>query len=207
VRGWSRRAVAPSFRGAGRAREPGIHGHCRSPGLVGPSVHSFRGLCLLGNPGMATGDEMTHCFQVTAPEQCASAGATDGMRHDHVLLRRAQRGDGRQWRRSDRISPPRSGARSQNPELRPVSEFIVALPLQGFVHALGVLENVRDRFTEQGLIGPADLPKAAPASAQANEVAEFLLTGASCRAIPGSGLRLHRCECSGSQSTVNPRVN
>ena len=45
--------------------------------------------------------------------------------------------------------------RGGNRELRPVGEFIVALPVQGFVHALGVLENVRDRFVEQGLITPA----------------------------------------------------
>ena len=45
--------------------------------------------------------------------------------------------------------------RGGNRELRPVSEFIVALPLQGFVHALGVLENVRERFVVQGVITPA----------------------------------------------------
>jgi hypothetical protein len=44
-------------------------------------------------------------------------------------------------------------------ELHPVSEFTVALPLQGFVHALGVLDNVRERFVAQGLITPAGAPK------------------------------------------------
>jgi hypothetical protein len=45
--------------------------------------------------------------------------------------------------------------RGGNRELRPVGEFVVALPVQGFVHALGVLENVRERFVAQGLITPA----------------------------------------------------
>jgi hypothetical protein len=33
------------------------------------------------------------------------------------------------------------------------------LPVQGFVHALGVLENARARFAEQGLLGPAGSPE------------------------------------------------
>jgi len=45
--------------------------------------------------------------------------------------------------------------RGQNRELRPVVEFIVALPLQGFVHAVVALENLRDRFAAQGVINPA----------------------------------------------------
>jgi hypothetical protein len=49
--------------------------------------------------------------------------------------------------------------RGQNRELRPVTEFIVALPMQGFLHALGVLENVRNQFAAQGLINPADSPE------------------------------------------------
>jgi hypothetical protein len=49
--------------------------------------------------------------------------------------------------------------RGANRELRPVGEFIVALPVQGFVHALGLLENVRDRFVAQGLITPASSQK------------------------------------------------
>jgi hypothetical protein len=43
--------------------------------------------------------------------------------------------------------------RGGNRELQPISEFTIALPLQGFMQALGVLENVRARFAEQGLIG------------------------------------------------------
>ena len=45
--------------------------------------------------------------------------------------------------------------RGGNRELRPVSEFVVALPVQGFVHAIGLLESVRERFVAQGLITPA----------------------------------------------------
>ena len=44
--------------------------------------------------------------------------------------------------------------RGGNRELRPVSEFTVALPMQCFVNALGILENVRERFVAQGLITP-----------------------------------------------------
>jgi hypothetical protein len=49
--------------------------------------------------------------------------------------------------------------RGQSRELRPITEFILALPLQGFVHALGVLENVRARFAEQGFLGPSGSPE------------------------------------------------
>jgi hypothetical protein len=49
--------------------------------------------------------------------------------------------------------------RGANRELRPVGEFIVALPVQGFVHAMGVLETVRERFVAQGLITPASAQK------------------------------------------------
>jgi hypothetical protein len=49
--------------------------------------------------------------------------------------------------------------RGQNRELQPVVEFSVALPVQGFMQALGVLENVRQRFVEQGLIPPPGAPE------------------------------------------------
>ncbi len=45
--------------------------------------------------------------------------------------------------------------RGGNRELRPVNEFTVALPVQGFVNALEMLENMRERFAAQGLITPA----------------------------------------------------
>jgi hypothetical protein len=50
--------------------------------------------------------------------------------------------------------------RGGNRELKPVDEFTVALPLSGFVHALGLLENVRERFIAQGLVTPAAAQKA-----------------------------------------------
>lgn len=49
--------------------------------------------------------------------------------------------------------------RGGNRELQPISEFTIALPLQGFMQALGVLENVRARFAEQGLIGAPGSPE------------------------------------------------
>src|SRR5258707_14870416 len=35
--------------------------------------------------------------------------------------------------------------RGPNRELQPIAEFTIALPMQGFMQAFGVLENVRDR--------------------------------------------------------------
>ena len=52
--------------------------------------------------------------------------------------------------------------RGGNRELQPISEFTIALPLQGFLQALGVLESVRQRFVEQGLIPPADSAEGTP---------------------------------------------
>jgi hypothetical protein len=49
--------------------------------------------------------------------------------------------------------------RGQNRELQPVTEFSVALPVQGFMQALGVLESVRARFAEQGVLTPAGTPE------------------------------------------------
>jgi hypothetical protein len=49
--------------------------------------------------------------------------------------------------------------RGGNRELQPTAEFTIALPLQGFIQALGVLENVRARFAEQGLIGAPGSPE------------------------------------------------
>jgi len=57
--------------------------------------------------------------------------------------------------------------RGGNRELRPIGEFTVALPVPGFVHALGVLDNVRERFIAQGLITPATPQKADEATASA----------------------------------------
>lgn len=51
--------------------------------------------------------------------------------------------------------------RGQNRELQPITEFTIALPLKGFTHALGLLENVRDRFAEQRLLPPLGSPESA----------------------------------------------
>ncbi len=48
--------------------------------------------------------------------------------------------------------------RRANRELQPIVEFSIALPMQGFMQALGVLENVRDRFAEQGLLASPGSP-------------------------------------------------
>lgn len=45
--------------------------------------------------------------------------------------------------------------RGQTRELQPVAEFTLALPMQGFLAALNILQNVRDRFAEQDLLPPA----------------------------------------------------
>ena len=57
-----------------------------------------------------------------------------------------------------RLEPVQRGG---NRELQAVSEFTIALPAQGFMQALRVLDNVQARFKEQGLIG-------APGSAEGN---------------------------------------
>jgi hypothetical protein len=49
--------------------------------------------------------------------------------------------------------------RGQNRELQPVAEFTVALPVRGFLQALGVLESVRARLAEQGLLIPLSSPE------------------------------------------------
>jgi hypothetical protein len=54
--------------------------------------------------------------------------------------------------------------RGGNREVRPVTEFVIAMPVQGFVAALGVLETVRSRLIAQGVINPAaESPPPAPA--------------------------------------------
>jgi hypothetical protein len=66
--------------------------------------------------------------------------------------------------------------RGGNRELQPTAEFTIALPLQGFMQALGVLENVRARFAEQGLLTPTNFSRRRhPAARTAGEVAKFYL--------------------------------
>src|SRR4029077_4063509 len=65
--------------------------------------------------------------------------------------------------------------RGGNRELRPVGEFTLAPPLQGFVHALGVLDNVRERFVAQGLITPAGSQKGERPAVSAGSIAQFFV--------------------------------
>lgn len=53
--------------------------------------------------------------------------------------------------------------RGSNRELRPVTELIIALPMQGLVGALDAFDKLRDRLTAQGLIGTAAAPPPPPA--------------------------------------------
>lgn len=39
-----------------------------------------------------------------------------------------------------------------NRELRAISEFSVAMPLQGFAQTLGLLDNIRDRLVREGIL-------------------------------------------------------
>jgi len=47
-------------------------------------------------------------------------------------------------------------------ELRTVSEFTVAIPIQGLAQSLSLLEGVRDRLVREGVFktGPAEVPAA-----------------------------------------------
>jgi hypothetical protein len=53
--------------------------------------------------------------------------------------------------------------RGASRETQMVSELIVALPAQGLLQALGVLERVREELIKEGLLKPGDA--AAPAAA------------------------------------------
>jgi hypothetical protein len=55
--------------------------------------------------------------------------------------------------------------RGGNRELRTVSEFVIALPLQGLVAAVETLDQVRDRLIAQGAVpAPGAAPPAPPKS-------------------------------------------
>ena len=55
-----------------------------------------------------------------------------------------------------------SGGGGPNRDVQPVVELIVALPTQGFLQALTVLEQVRDQMIKEGVLKPAE-PAAQPA--------------------------------------------
>jgi hypothetical protein len=53
-----------------------------------------------------------------------------------------------------RLQP--TGPAGPNRNVEPVTEMIVALPVQGFLQALTILEQVRDKLTQEGILKPAD---------------------------------------------------
>jgi len=55
-----------------------------------------------------------------------------------------------------------TGSTTPNRDVQAVTEMIVALPTQGFLQALSVLERVRDQLVREGVIKPAS-PEAPPA--------------------------------------------
>lgn len=48
-----------------------------------------------------------------------------------------------------------------NRELQPVTEMIVAMPAQGLLQALAVLEQMRDQLVKEGVLKPAERPTGA----------------------------------------------
>jgi hypothetical protein len=58
--------------------------------------------------------------------------------------------------------------RGANREAQMVSELIVALPAQGLLQALGVLERVRDELIKEGLLKPGDAAPAPPPAKSPN---------------------------------------
>jgi hypothetical protein len=54
-----------------------------------------------------------------------------------------------------------------NPDVQPVTELIVGLPIQGFLQALSVLERIRDQLAREGVFqttvtGAAGQPQPPP---------------------------------------------
>jgi hypothetical protein len=43
-----------------------------------------------------------------------------------------------------------------NRDVEPLTEIIVALPAQGFLQALSVLERIRDQLAKEGVLKPTD---------------------------------------------------
>jgi len=58
----------------------------------------------------------------------------------------------------------------ENRELRPVSEFTVAMPIQGLAQTLSLLEEVRERLVREGIFKPASAE--APETARPAPAAE-----------------------------------
>lgn len=47
-----------------------------------------------------------------------------------------------------------TGAPGPNREVQPITELVVALPAQGFVPAIAMMERVRDELIKQGAVRP-----------------------------------------------------
>jgi hypothetical protein len=59
-----------------------------------------------------------------------------------------------------RLQP--TGPASPNRDVQPVTEMVVALPAQGFLQALTVLEQVRDKLMKEGILKPTDAAPQVP---------------------------------------------
>jgi hypothetical protein len=59
-----------------------------------------------------------------------------------------------------RLEPTGLGA--QGREMRTITEMTIALPVNGFVQALGVLEKVRDQLVKEGVLKPTPQPEEPP---------------------------------------------
>lgn len=58
------------------------------------------------------------------------------------------------------------GTQGPNRDVQPVVELVIALPTQGFLQALTVLEQVRDQMIKEGVLKPASAePPQPPAPA------------------------------------------
>jgi hypothetical protein len=59
-----------------------------------------------------------------------------------------------------------AGAGGPNRDVQPVTELIVALPTQGFLQALTVLEQVREQMIKEGVLKPVEPPASPPPPAR-----------------------------------------
>jgi hypothetical protein len=59
-----------------------------------------------------------------------------------------------------RLEPIESGSR----EVRPVCDLTIALPIDGFARALGILEGVRDQLIREGILMPNPARETTPQS-------------------------------------------
>ena len=60
-----------------------------------------------------------------------------------------------------------TGPGGSNRDLTPITELFVALPAQGLLQALSVLEQVRERLIRDGVLQPVSPDAAAPQSVPA----------------------------------------